>query len=86
MSCIILTAGGISAISFLLSAVCWIKAASVKHPNRIELGRLGDVEEPRDWFWAYRRATTWNSRAAWFAAIGAISACAAEAVEIARDL
>jgi hypothetical protein len=73
MSSIMLTAGSISALSFLLSAVCWIKAASVKHPNLIDLGVIGGVEEPRDWFWAYRRATTWNSRVAWLAASGARS-------------
>jgi hypothetical protein len=75
-------AGGISAISFVVSAICWIRAASIKHPNRIDLGVIGSDEEPEDWFRAYRRATAWNARAAWFAAVGAIGACAVEVIEI----
>jgi hypothetical protein len=74
--------GSISAISFLLSGVCWITAASVKHPNFIDLGVIGDPTEPKDWFWAYRRANTWNSRAAWCAAVGAIFACVVQVVEV----
>ncbi len=75
-----------SAIFFLLSAVCWITASSIKHPNVIDGGRIGDVEEPKDWFWAYRRATKWNSWAARFAAAGAICACLVGAIEICKRL
>jgi hypothetical protein len=72
----------ISAVFFVLSAVCWIKAALVQHPNFIDLGTLGDPTEPRDWFWAYRRAVTWNSRAALCAAGGGICAFLAEVVRV----
>jgi hypothetical protein len=30
----------LSALCFLISALCWIKAESVKHPNFIDLGVL----------------------------------------------
>ena len=43
-------AGGISAISFVVSAICWIRAASIKHPNLIELGVIGAMKSRRTGF------------------------------------
>jgi hypothetical protein len=70
----------LSAMSFVISGVYWIKAASVSFPTEIDLGVLGGPEPA--WIGALRRSATRNSRAALFAAIGAAFACAASAVEV----
>src|SRR5215831_4361017 len=82
MLSIVLTA--ISAISFLISGVCWITAASVKFPTEVDLGVLGGPEPA--WVQALRRNARRNSAAAWFAAIGAFFAFAASALEVVSAL
>lgn len=80
----VMTGSGIlCAVLFLCSGVFWIISAQTKHPGFIDCGMIGDPTEPKDWFWAYRRAGLWSAKAAWFAVGGGAFGAFAE---IARAL